>query len=332
LLQTLAYNFGKRGGKILRGTRALNLIMENRRCVGVEAEADGVRVHYGAGATVLCDGGFQANADLVRENIMKHPEKLRQRGAATGAGDGLRMAREVGAATAGLDCFYGHPLSIDALTNNKLWPYPYLDVLCSAGVVVNAEGWRFTDEGMSGVYTANHIARLADPLSAQVVYDSAIWEGPGRHALIAPNPHVRQAGGTIHTADDLDTLAALMRVPAAALKETIATYNAAVDAETCAQLSPPRRVDRYKPFAIRKPPFYAIPLCIGITYTMGGIAIDKDARVMDGGGAPIVGLFAAGATTGGLEGGPAIGYVGGLTKASTLGYRAAEKIAADIKS
>jgi fumarate reductase flavoprotein subunit len=35
-------------------------------------------------------------------------------------------------------------------------------------------------------------------------------------------------------------------------------------------------------------------------------------------------LFAAGATTGGLEGGPAAGYVGGLMKAVVFGLLAAE--------
>lgn len=329
LLQTLERNFTKRGGRIFRGTRALNLIMDGKRCVGVEAQSAHGHVSYRSGATVICDGGFQADADLVRENITRHPEKLRQRGAATGGGDGLRMARAAGAATAGLDCFYGHPLNIDALTNNKLWPYPYLDVLCTAGIVVDAQGRRFADEGMSGVYLANLMARLADPLSAHVIYDSAIWDGPGRGALIAPNPHIKEAGGTIHTADDLEGLASVIKVPVAALLETVAAYNAAYDSGGLAGLSPPRRGDRYKPFPIRKPPYYAMPMCAGITYTMGGIAIDQHARVIDDQGTAIPGLFAAGATTGGLEGGPTIGYVGGLTKASVLGYRAAEKIAAE---
>ena len=69
-------------------------------------------------------------------------------------------------------------------------------------------------------------------------------------------------------------------------------------------------------------------MCAGITYTMGGIVIDEFARVLDTGGSVIPGLFAAGTTTGGLEGGPAIGYVGGLVRSSVMGFRAAEKIVA----
>jgi fumarate reductase flavoprotein subunit len=41
-------------------------------------------------------------------------------------------------------------------------------------------------------------------------------------------------------------------------------------------------------------------------------------------------LFAAGACTGGIEGGPLGGYVGGFLKAATLGLIAAETIGAAV--
>jgi fumarate reductase flavoprotein subunit len=62
---------------------------------------------------------------------------------------------------------------------------------------------------------------------------------------------------------------------------------------------------------------------------MGGILIDGKARVLDEQRRPIVGLYAAGAATGGLEGGPsgsAVGYIGGLIKSSVMGLRAADDI------
>jgi fumarate reductase flavoprotein subunit len=68
------------------------------------------------------------------------------------------------------------------------------------------------------------------------------------------------------------------------------------------------------------PPFFAVPLCAGITYTMGGIAIDGQCRVEHIAGGVIEGLYAAGSTTGGHEGGPVAGYTGGLGKATTFGY------------
>ena len=85
------------------------------------------------------------------------------------------------------------------------------------------------------------------------------------------------------------------------------------------------------PSPIVKTPFYAVPLCAGMTYTFGGIFTDGDGRVMSTRGAPIEGLYAVGATTGGLEGGTGGGYVGGLIKGVTFGMRAAEHIARVVK-
>ena len=74
-------------------------------------------------------------------------------------------------------------------------------------------------------------------------------------------------------------------------------------------------------------PFRAIPVCAGITYTMGGIAIDRDCRAQHRDGGAIAGLYAAGSSTGGFEGGPNAAYIGGLSKAIVTGMRAAESIA-----
>ena len=327
ILRTLEANFAKRGGKLLRGTRARSLLMENRRCVGVITQtADGI-VQFRARATIIADGGFQANADLVREHISPRPERVRMRGAVTGTGDGLTMARAVGAATVGLKQFYGHVLSANALTNDLLWPYPYMDELAIAGIVVDANGRRFVDEGRGGEFLANAIAGLDDPLSAVLIFDQPIWDGPGRARVCPPNPNLKAAGGTIHQADSLEQLASLAGMPAAALMQTVAEYNAAIDGARLQALTPPRTLDKRPPQPIRTAPYYAVPLCAGITHTMGGLVIDGNCRVLDTRDAPIAGLYAAGASTGGLEGGPEVGYVGGLAKSSITGLRAGEAAA-----
>ena len=112
------------------------------------------------------------------------------------------------------------------------------------------------------------------------------------------------------------------------MAETVAEYNAALSKGALATLPVRRTADRYKPFPIVKPPFYAVPMCAGITYTMGGPAVDADARGLHRDGHAIAGLYAVGSASGGLEGGPQVGYVGGLIKAFTLGIKAAQSIAA----
>lgn len=327
LLRRLGANLTERGGRLIRGARVQGLLLEDGRCVGVTAEVAGAPVEFRARSVVIADGGFQSSPDLVGQYISPHPEALHQRNARSGTGDGLRLAQAAGAALAGMDRFYGHLLSIDAPYNDRLWPYPYLDALAVAGIVVGPDGRRFADEGRGGVHVANGVAALADPRSAVIVFDRTIWEAAGRFGLIPANPHVRNEGGTLHEAKSLGALAGAAGLPPDALEATVGAFNAAVDAGTIGALTPPRGTAKGEPVEIRTPPFFAAPICAGITYTMGGIAIDGHARVLREDDTAIEGLYAAGAATGGLEGGPGTGYVGGLSKSVVTGLRAAEHAA-----
>lgn len=331
LLRTLEANLLKRGGLLRRGARACGLSRPSADSVRIEFESGGERDCIEACSVVLADGGFPADPALLGEYITTRVDRLQQRNAGTATGDALRMARSIGAATIGMSAFYGHLLSRDAMTNPRLWPRPYLDALAVAGIVVGPDGRRFADEGEGGVYMANLIAKMADPLSAMLVFDSAIWNGPGASPLIPANPHLPQAGGTMFAAGSIRELAQHAKMSPEVLEQTVASYNRAVAEKMPNTLSPPRRADKHPPWQITTPPFYGVPLCAGITNTMGGIAVDGQGAVLDEAGSPIEHVYAAGATTGGLEGGPEYGYVGGLVKA-VFGLRAAEAIAAKRNS
>ena len=326
-LQRLEATLHKRGGALLRGARARALNIANPPGIEVEVDQGRSKATFRATSVVIADGGFQANLDMVRTHLAPAAEKLLQRHGGTAIGDGLRMAEAVGTAIVGLNNFYGHLHSRDAMTGTQLWPRPQADDLAAAGIVIDANGRRFADEGLGGIYLANAIARLPDPLGTTVIFDQPIWDGPGRDHVQPPNPLLPEAGGTLHQADTLAALAVLIGVAADRLQDVVGQYNAALDAGTLQQLSPPRRGDRTKPWPIRTPPFYGMPICAAITNTMGGIAVDGDGRVLDLSDKPIPGLYAAGSTVGGLDGGPHAGYVGGLIKA-VIGLRAAEAIAA----
>jgi fumarate reductase flavoprotein subunit len=334
LLQALESAFVAAGGRVVRGARARELMMSDGRCTGVDAQMkDGRRFVVRASAVLLADGGFAGNPQMVREHISPRPEHLCRRGAGTGLGDGIRMAREAGAALIGMDRFYGHVQHKNALYDESFWPYPVLDIVASCAIVVDANGRRFTDEGLGGVALANAIAALDEPLSSFVVLDENLWETAGRAFLLAPNPALESLGATLYRAKGLDALAAETGMNAQALARSIDTYNAALERSALGSLQPPRTV---KPAMlaggaapIRGPRYLAIPLCAGLTYTMGGIVIDADARALDSHDRPVRGIYAAGATTGGIEGGANSGYVGGLIKAAVFGMRAAEAIAGD---
>jgi fumarate reductase flavoprotein subunit len=69
---------------------------------------------------------------------------------------------------------------------------------------------------------------------------------------------------------------------------------------------------------------YAVHVTAGITHTIGGVRIDRHARVLREDGVPIDGLYAAGADAGGIATG---GYASGLASALVFGRIAAETAA-----
>jgi tricarballylate dehydrogenase len=112
-------------------------------------------------------------------------------------------------------------------------------------------------------------------------------------------------------ADSILELAPLLGIPAAALVQTVDSYNAACSGDpsrfdatrkdgltSAPGLSPPKS-NWARPLA--RAPFLAWPLVGAIAYTFGGIATDADARVLSDDG-PIRGLYAAGEITGHFHG------------------------------
>ncbi|MGD9616328.1 MAG: FAD-dependent oxidoreductase [Alphaproteobacteria bacterium] len=318
-------------GRMFLGTRAATLRVESGRCTGVMASRAGADITLSARAVVIADGGFPSDPELFRRHIGPSPDRVLQRHAGTAIGDGLRMAERAGAALTRLDRFYGHLLSRDAVHDDGLWPYPQIDAVATAGIVVDPGGNRLLDEGLGGISITNDLARLDDPLCATVICDAPIWDTAGRAAQIPPNPQLVEGGGTLYEAGTLEGLAGLAGLDPAALRATADAYNEAVRNGQGEKLSPPRSAKSGPPKPIETPPFYAIPICAGITNTFGGIAIDGHGRVRRPDGSVIEGLYAAGGCTGGLEGGGALGYVGGLIKACVFGLRAGEDAARRLR-
>lgn len=193
-------------------------------------------------------------------------------------------------------------------------------------MVVGSDGRRLADEGLGGIYIANQIAKLPDPASSAVVCDQAGWEGPGTERFLPPNPNMIKVGGTVFKANALPELAKLAGISEVGLLSEVESYNRALKLGSLEHMSPARTTSAFKPYAIEKAPFYAIPLAAGITYTMGGLAIDECSRMLRTDGTVIAGLYAAGNTVGGIEGGEKVGYVGGLCTSTVTGFRAAEHI------
>ena len=338
MIRTLEANLVKRGGTLRRGARAHEI---RRTTAGFELMVENIGPLKAGGqqsteqlscrSVIIADGGFQSDPAFLRQFITSHPEKILQRGGGTSMGDGVRLAQSLGADLVDMGNFYGHPLCLDAFDNPKLWPYPFLDGLVTSGIVVGADAQRLLNEGNGGVYAANMIARHEDPLSTIVIFDKNIWEGPGKHGAIPPNPHVPAVGGHVEQADSIAELAPRLGLDATVLSRVVEQYNAALQAGKLDSLSPARTSVKYPAMPILQAPFYAIRLCAGITYTMGGIAIDAHSRALKPDGDDIPGLYAVGTAAGGIEGGPKAGYVGGLIISGVTALLAAEDLTSRIR-
>jgi fumarate reductase flavoprotein subunit len=326
VMRQLEQNLIKRGGVVQRGTQVTELVVENGACTGVIARQNGGSVRIDAGAVVIADGGFAANPQMVAQYITPRADRVLARVGPGANGDGVRLAEAAGAAIGGFGAFYGHVHHRAAMQNAKLWPYPHLDAVAGVALLIGPDGRRFTDEGLGGVCQANAIARLTDPLSAHLIMDDAIWQvEPKLTTTVAANSAMVTAGGAIISAPDLETLAVRIDVSASALAETVRAHNEAVAANDYARLAISRSVKKHKPMGLAVPPYHAVPLCAGITGTMGGVVIDAQARAQKREGGVFKGLYAVGTPVAGLEGGPRAGYVGGLSKAFILGLLAAEQ-------
>jgi fumarate reductase flavoprotein subunit len=330
LMRRLEQNLTQRGSVLLRGVKVEALAVEDGACIGVEAVRDGARLRISSKAIVIADGGFAANREMVAQYITPQANRVLARVGPGAKGDGIRMAEKAGAAVGGFGEFYGHIHHASAMTDARQWPYPHLDAAAEIGIVVGPDGRRFTDEGLGGVCMANAIAHLPDPLSAFLILDDAIWNAePALTTTVPANPAMVDAGGALLSAPDVERLAALTYLPADQLARSIEQHNDAVDSNDFSRLAVPRTKRKHKPMPIRTGPFHAIPLCAGITGTMGGVVINEHAQAQKPGGTNFRGLYAVGTPVAGLEGGPHAGYVGGLSKAFILGMLAAEHIAAE---
>ncbi len=300
-------SFVDAGGRYLSGVEAHTVQMSAQKLIGVVAREveSGHRVDFTCRALVLADGGFQANLDLLRQHAgISRPENIIQRGAGTGAGTSLTIALELGAKLVNPQALYAHLLHRDATRIPDIGHYPMLDRLATASLLIGPDGRRFCDERSGGISAANRIARMADPASTWIVFDRTLWETAGRVHIVPPNPNLLLAGARIESADNLSELARLMGVDSAALSNAVQSFAT--------------------PLA---PPYLAIPVGVGLTFTMGGPLVDSHARVLGPTG-PISGLYAVGGAAGGFQGGPRPAYGAGIAAAITLGLLAGEDAAA----
>jgi succinate dehydrogenase/fumarate reductase flavoprotein subunit len=216
-------------------------------------------------------------------------------------GDGIIMADAIGA-----DLVDMEQIQLLYLGNPKTGGMTRYTFRCLSGtdkiLFVNKEGRRFVREDGR----RDEICGALLKQTGKIMYILESGDGdavPLDRMKTEDGIPLRQAEaeGDLFTSDTLEGLAAKIGCDPAALKATVADFNASVAAKKDAfgrQL--------YS-IPMTKGPYIATPRVACVHHTMGGIRIDTQCRVLDTSGKVIPGLFAAGEVTGGIHGANRLG-------------------------
>jgi tricarballylate dehydrogenase len=308
LVQYLDKAAAKAGIEIFYNTRALSLIYDGERVSGVRAKQTGRGEEFRARSVVLACGGFEANPEMRTRYLGPGWELAKVRGSRFNQGDGLKMALDIGAApfgnwsgchATGWDRYA--PEFGDVNVGDQFQKHSYI-----FGLLINAEGKRFVDEGYD--FHAFTYAKYGGEVLRQPgqfawqVFDSKVTN------LLRSEYRIKFV--TKVSAPTLEALAPQLEgVDPEGFLKTVREYNAAVREDVpfdhvikdgkCTQgIHPPKSNWAQK---LDTPPYTAYATTCGITFTFGGLRIDKETgQVLDVHLNKIPGLYTCGEMVGGL--------------------------------
>jgi len=183
---------------------------------------------------------------------------------------------------------------------------PVFAIPCFAyGIMVDvANGRRFVNELADRRERALAILELKNA-DGSLRHPVAFCDVEGAKGTLKKNVMHGVDKDVIGRFDTIDALAGHYAIPLEALKDSVARYNRFVAAgrdEEFGKPLPDTSID------ISRPPFFAFRAVPKVHHTMGGVQIDRDARVVsEATGSPIPGLFAAGEAVGGPHGASRLG-------------------------
>ena len=274
---------------LLETTAEKILVDDSGKVCGVTGtDKDGQEFTIDCTAVVLATGGFGANSDMVVE-YKPDLAGFCTTNHAGATGDGIAMAKELGAAFVDMEQIQTHP------TVNPDTQTMYTEgVRGNGAILVNKEGKRFCNELETRDVVSAAILEQTDG-ECYLVFDQAV-----RESLAAIESYIK--AGIVTEADTPEALGEAIGIDGAALAETLKTYagyKAAGKDEDFGRESMELALDR--------PKYYAALCAPAIHHTMGGVKINTKTEVLKEDGTAIPGLFAAGEVTGGVHGANRLG-------------------------
>lgn len=305
-----------RGIEVRYAVRAVRLLNEGGRIVGVVAETNGVKEPISARSVVLATGGFEFDDELKRQ-YLTGGDSVHFYGSRFATGDGIRMAAAEGADLWHMSSMAGRGIGhftddagsvVNAIMLLDLKWVGHDDEY--AYVITDGHGSRFADESIQAALGHSFYYEMLHYDAEMGVYPRipSYWFFDHRRftagALTIPRYGAAGAGsyqwsddnqvelerGWIHRADTIEELAAVVGIadPARAAAE-VAQYNYSCEAGG----------DRFRSegaalVALDEPPYYCVKLWPGGTNTTGGPRRNESGQIMHVFGHPIAGLYGCG--------------------------------------
>ncbi|GFE63229.1 FAD-dependent tricarballylate dehydrogenase TcuA [Litoreibacter roseus] len=323
------------GVDVFYDTRVVGLNIENGFFLSADVEADWQtdapqRREIQARSFVAAAGGFEANIEWLTEAWGPAAENFLIRGTPYNTGGVLKLLLDADVQRTG-EPDQCHAVAVDGRAPKfdggivtRLDCVPF-------GVVLNAEGKRFYDEGED--FWPKRYAIWGRLVAAQPDQVGHVIIDAKSIDLFMPSVFPPE------TADTLEDLAAKIDLDPQTVKETIAAFNAAClpgsfdhtvhdDCRT-EGLEPPKS---HWARPIDTGPYYAYTLRPGITFTYMGVKVNRDARMVMADGSVSPNLFAAGEIMAGNILGQ--GYLAGIgmTIGSVFGRIAGEEAARYVRN
>lgn len=274
----LVESLEERGVEILMTTEAHTLIEKDGRIIGVEAiDSAGNTVVVKAEHVVLATGGYNQNEAMLKEY---HPtlDVYTINGGSGNTGDGIQMAKAVGAQT------LFHDAGIDLATNIPTY-YGYGEEF--KGLLVSEEGQRYMDESEFHFVRSSNMLDMGETITYAITTEST--------DLVEQSVEE----GNAYKASSLEDLAQAIaenqaegekKFDEAAFLTTVERYN---------ELAGKGQDDDFNKDAdfltpIEGETYYALKLTTSNSGTHGGLVVTLNGEVLDENNEAIPGLYAVG--------------------------------------
>ncbi|MDD5937121.1 MAG: FAD-dependent oxidoreductase [Clostridiales bacterium] len=322
-----------KGLQIYYETPAYELITDDQGAVtGVLAKAkDGSTLKISAKSVIIATGGFVGNEEMVKEAL--NGVSVNAAGYNSNTGDGINMAKDLGAAFRSMTAMVAHTFNVDGKANIKGEYEPMDKMHASASIAyipmnvwLNQQGSRIANEDMVYDRMLSGNIMMSTGNYAWFLYNESLLKtleekgaaAAGMYDKISMGPFVEYTpmnhgwtnltaimeemvdGVNVVKADSFEELAKLSGMDEATLKATMERYNADAKAGTDSMYG--KRAEHM--YDMTEGPYYLVKVTTNNLCTVGGLRINHNMNVVkndpENGYTAIKNLYAAGADAAGI--------------------------------